>query len=68
MGFYLNIYSRAGIIKIRSAFPKFFLNQIFTFKFQILINESKSLNPENPQAGYNFLQNPYCNLIYLRKL
>jgi hypothetical protein len=67
MGFYLNIYSRAGIIKLRSAFPKFFLNQIFTFKLQILSNESKSLNPENPHAEYNFLQNPYYNLFYFRK-
>jgi hypothetical protein len=64
MGFYLNIYSKAENRVIKSATINFILNQIFTSKSQILIDESKSLILEIPQKGFTREFNPYSFLPY----
>jgi hypothetical protein len=66
MGFYLNIYSTTDFKVIKSGHLKFIQNQIFTFKSQIIIDESKSLNPLVPQKGSICMQKPFHKLSFLK--
>lgn len=66
MGFYLNIHTTTDFKEIKSAYLKYIQNQIFTFKSQITINESKSLNPLFPLEGSICMQKPFHKLSFLK--